>query len=730
MENFQGKENSKIQNNYENQDILTNSIKRLIYYQNATVDLSYYYYPSDNFIWDQEENAFYSESSDLQFENQLPFTDYGFELNIIACKKLLSSNASISFYDYFKRNVYFSIFFSQIMRIEANSEKCSKSFTILYDLNSDYVQIRINFHDSLLNVWIEGEKYGQFELIDFAANQLNTLNISANLSINAMNIYSYINDCQEQSNPIYNYDVLVNDFLIKNAYQSLNFQNEDGSFKDGFDAYNKSGYSISITSMEIIKSYYAFLITHDNFLLESVNKSVNYLTNKSFLINTSFGLSYGEGTSLINDLARPLIGLVYIGIFEDRLGYNNFPNLVPFLDDIVQSIIYNETMASILNVNEWNSQNCINQQFQASTVIYLWAMTRNFTNVHENHRKLIHNFLVQSQNDDGSWNYFANYIGYEKKPLSFVYNIHILFSFTMIKFFFPNDPIFSNSTILASINQFIQWIEYLLPSFAYNTNYYGDIKLNIDYNYEKEFHHILGFAGIRFFDEFLNNKSMKNLPFQMFYDNFLIKPETVDYREGILSSNSLIDALSYRMFLFFNSTELYEIHISDADRDADGDGLLDGDEVSLYYTSPFLNDTDGDGLLDGDEVFLYYTLPLLNDTDGDGLLDGDEVFLYYTLPLLNDTDGDGLLDGEEVLLYFTSPLLNDTDGDGLLDGDEVLIYKTNPCIKESFGTLFLIFLKESWQSMIIISVYLSLSLFVLTNKNLSEKLKLRKNFTY
>ena len=65
------------------------------------------------------------------------------------------------------------------------------------------------------------------------------------------------------------------------------------------------------------------------------------------------------------------------------------------------------------------------------------------------------------------------------------------------------------------------------------------------------------------------------------------------------------------------------------------------------------------------------TDPLNKDTDGDGLLDGQEVFLYGTAPLEEDTDGDGLTDYAEVWLHFTDPTNPDSDGDGLPDKEEL-----------------------------------------------------------
>jgi hypothetical protein len=45
-----------------------------------------------------------------------------------------------------------------------------------------------------------------------------------------------------------------------------------------------------------------------------------------------------------------------------------------------------------------------------------------------------------------------------------------------------------------------------------------------------------------------------------------------------------------------------------------------------------------------------------SDADGDGLVDDDEIFVYGTAPDVFDTDGDGTGDGEEVLTFGTNPL--------------------------------------------------------------------------
>lgn len=57
--------------------------------------------------------------------------------------------------------------------------------------------------------------------------------------------------------------------------------------------------------------------------------------------------------------------------------------------------------------------------------------------------------------------------------------------------------------------------------------------------------------------------------------------------------------------------------------DSDFDGLTDYDEEHVYNTDPQNRDTDGDGLEDDDEIELELN-PLKKDTDGNGILDGDE----------------------------------------------------------------------------------------------------------
>ncbi len=86
----------------------------------------------------------------------------------------------------------------------------------------------------------------------------------------------------------------------------------------------------------------------------------------------------------------------------------------------------------------------------------------------------------------------------------------------------------------------------------------------------------------------------------------------------------------------------------DQSADTDGDGLTDGDEITLYNTSPYLVDSDGDGLTDYDEVVTYHTNPNMTDSDGDTLSDYDEIITHHTNPNIADSDGDGYSDAQEI----------------------------------------------------------------------------------
>lgn len=88
--------------------------------------------------------------------------------------------------------------------------------------------------------------------------------------------------------------------------------------------------------------------------------------------------------------------------------------------------------------------------------------------------------------------------------------------------------------------------------------------------------------------------------------------------------------------------------------DADGDGLSDTDEVTVYATDPAVADTDGDGFSDGDEVAHGYSprhgeRARLTEVDSDKDYLPDAWELALGTGLNNpDTDGDKYLDGTEV----------------------------------------------------------------------------------
>jgi len=102
------------------------------------------------------------------------------------------------------------------------------------------------------------------------------------------------------------------------------------------------------------------------------------------------------------------------------------------------------------------------------------------------------------------------------------------------------------------------------------------------------------------------------------------------------------------------------------DEDDDDDGVIDTDENALG-TDPLNRDSDGDGLGDGEEIYDFGTDPLDQDSDDDGLWDGDEVHNYYSDPLDVDSDLDGISDGVEVA-QGSDPISGDSDGDAVADG--------------------------------------------------------------
>ena len=117
--------------------------------------------------------------------------------------------------------------------------------------------------------------------------------------------------------------------------------------------------------------------------------------------------------------------------------------------------------------------------------------------------------------------------------------------------------------------------------------------------------------------------------------------------------------------------------------DSDEDGLPDFYEEHITFTDSFNPKTDGiymDGDRDEDqdglpnlEEYSLLSNALLSDTDYDGLLDFDEVYVYFTNPCEYDTDFDGVGDWTEVMRG-TNPLVTDSDDNGVADGDEIITF--------------------------------------------------------
>jgi len=111
-----------------------------------------------------------------------------------------------------------------------------------------------------------------------------------------------------------------------------------------------------------------------------------------------------------------------------------------------------------------------------------------------------------------------------------------------------------------------------------------------------------------------------------------------------------------------------KILVNDTTEDPDGDGLWNIYEYQ-WGINPNKPDHDDDGLLDGDEVLVWFTHPIVRDTDLDSIWDGAEVHTYGTDPLKKDTDDDFVNDWTEITNGI-DPLDNDTDDDLMLDGYE------------------------------------------------------------
>lgn len=143
-------------------------------------------------------------------------------------------------------------------------------------------------------------------------------------------------------------------------------------------------------------------------------------------------------------------------------------------------------------------------------------------------------------------------------------------------------------------------------------------------------------------------------------------------------------------------TNMFGLELDTADNDEDG---VSNYLEAYYETDPENKETDGDGISDYDEIAILGTDPTKMDTDENGINDSDEDFDQDGItnseelkngynPTSNDTDEDGLTDLEEFSGYHTDPLLYDTDGDGARDGKEVEL-GFDPLVPQSEFTITL-----------------------------------------
>lgn len=151
----------------------------------------------------------------------------------------------------------------------------------------------------------------------------------------------------------------------------------------------------------------------------------------------------------------------------------------------------------------------------------------------------------------------------------------------------------------------------------------------------------------------------------------------------LVRGNGLTLGLPFRTGVIYRKSDFMDIELSAGynlilsdglDRASSGqyDGMLTfGLGVNFKNRGQKRNgDSDGDGISDKREKELGLN-PKNPDSDSDGLLDGEELNMHKTNPFMADTDGDGLLDGQELMVYFTDPLNPDTDGDGYSDYEEI-----------------------------------------------------------
>lgn len=103
--------------------------------------------------------------------------------------------------------------------------------------------------------------------------------------------------------------------------------------------------------------------------------------------------------------------------------------------------------------------------------------------------------------------------------------------------------------------------------------------------------------------------------------------------------------------------------------DTDGDGVVDGEEVTSQQRERGLKNTLDRLLLCDNQIYTAISDPTVADTDADGLDDGVE-FSDGSSTFAADSDEDGLIDAAERD-WGSDPNSADTDGDDIRDGDDI-----------------------------------------------------------
>jgi len=151
----------------------------------------------------------------------------------------------------------------------------------------------------------------------------------------------------------------------------------------------------------------------------------------------------------------------------------------------------------------------------------------------------------------------------------------------------------------------------------------------------------------------LNQGQLKTIAIP-FYDQIDNSNLTNVWPEGMTSGpypwSGLTNApRDYAMANIGQLKRLFSFNLSAAALDTDGDDIPDWWEQAFFggLGRDGTQDQDADGLSDLDE-FLQGADPTEKDSDGDGIEDGEEVHTHGTNPIDVDSDDDQIGDGAEV----------------------------------------------------------------------------------